>query len=445
MVGGKGNSNGGEGSSFSCSSERSMSNGGDINISKSSSSVNRNSLEGNLDSAIEQRSGNSNNSTALEGENFEHAQKIVSGEQANKISLEGNLEAAKAQRTGQELPVRSQEQSRTGIKASTESEESSNPDLSYFEKSMNIIRANPDLALSGFEQRSLSETLKGLFAGEKLQETSETQIEKNSEQLIADKAVVENLLENNKDVKELTKEEWDSVINVGVNQAAEKHMSEIEQERLEKIKETISIIDIHQVIAENGVSENEARYIQGYFEPSTGKIKINKDAIGMDIGEVLVTVDHETLHKLSQRLDENGAPILNNIGLKRTNMSDLNTGMNEGTTEMYASRDWEEMLPERQEKSYVLEVNIMQQYEVIIGDEVLHDAYMKGGIEGMQDDFDKTMGIGSFDSFCRTMDEMWAAESNGQGKLAMIKHEELSDTLKEYSRRKENINNGNDE
>lgn len=666
MAGEKGNSSSGGDNSFSGGgSDRSMSRG-DGDISSIASSSRRDSLEGDVGSAIRQRGGNSNAAGAFEGERYEYAQIKSTTETSGIRLLEGNLEAAKAQRAVQKLLVKSQERNATDIKGASESKEHPDPERSDFGKTMNEIRANPELALSiigrdklvdrirrdnerealppelrepdadpekltqaldalqkddrakfvdsmkakgyiqeemirsvlskdfhvsdktresihedgsktftdivatdarrnirignteiktgeslsveskagderylasqiehiakqlagmdqdshrmlvvtadyqrmsenakqklgkvlednnadltvlpfyasdlndmvmhmdtgtknesgestsdssdtighgevppesGIEKRSFSESLKGLFTGEKSQGTAETQIEKNGERLIADIITVERLLEINKSAKELTNEEWHSVINVGVHQAAERHMSEVAPERLEEITKTISIVDNHQVMIENGLSEDEARYIQGYFEPSTGKIKINKDAIGMDVGEVLVTVDHETLHKLSQRLDETGKTILNDIGLKRGNMKYRNTGMNEGATEMYASRDMEEMLPERQGSSYVLEVDIMKQYETIVGEKKLHDAYMKGGIDDMKKDFDKTMGIGSFDSFCKTMDEMWAAESNGQNKLAIVKHEELCELLQEYSRRKENEKNGND-
>ena len=104
---------------------------------------------------------------------------------------------------------------------------------------------------------------------------------------------------------------------------------------------------------------------------------------------------------------------------------------------MYASRDMAELLPNRQEGSYVREVEVMQQYERAVGSEMLRDAYMFGGTAPLKEDFDRYTNNGRFDEFCRMMDRMHFAEQNRDFGSADVMRREAEKILGEYARNKE--------
>ncbi len=110
---------------------------------------------------------------------------------------------------------------------------------------------------------------------------------------------------------------------------------------------------------------------------------------------------------------------------------------------MYASRDMSDLLLNRQESSYVREVEVMTRYESIVGSDILHDAYMSNGAALLKEDFDKYMGKGQFDKFCVAMDKMFIAEDNRNDDEADDMHQRLDAMMDEYAKKKESTNNEN--
>ncbi|MGN0650809.1 MAG: hypothetical protein ACI4KM_10260 [Oscillospiraceae bacterium] len=270
-------------------------------------------------------------------------------------------------------------------------------------------------------------------------EDREAIIARERERLEADTQTVQELLAENKPLKELPETERAAVINVAVAKAME-HDPSLTLDMAEEYRSRIQFAELDEVAADNHVDADYAKRIQGYYSPETG-LKINVDAYGSETSETLVTITHETLHMIAQRYNENDEAIPGMTGLKRSDLpqSGRNVGMNEGTTEMYASRDMSELLPNRQESSYTREVDIMQKYEPIVGAENLHEAYMASGTMPLKEDFDTYMGSGKFDDFCRLMDRMHSSESNRDFETADNIHRELEKTLNEYAENKENF------
>lgn len=268
-------------------------------------------------------------------------------------------------------------------------------------------------------------------------EDKESVIARERQRLEADTYTVNELLKEDRPLSELSEEERAAVINVAVAKAME-HDPGLTLDMAENYRSRIHFVNLDEVGAENGVDADYAKRIQGYYSPSSG-MKINTDAYGSETSETLVTIIHETLHMIAQRYDGQDKPISGMTGLKRSDLpqSRRNVGMNEGVTEMYASRDMAELLPNRQEDSYVREVEVMQQYERAVGSEMLRDAYMFGGTAPLKEDFDRYTNNGRFDEFCRMMDRMHFAEQNRDFGSADVMRREAEKILGEYARNKE--------
>lgn len=226
-----------------------------------------------------------------------------------------------------------------------------------------------------------------------------------------DKSAVEKMIEEKKLLNEINEEEKKALVNVGVELAVQKQKFDVTPEQIENIKKSISFVDNNYVMKELNLSENAAHYIQGYYSRD-GKIRLNIDAIGNEAEEGLVTVSHEALHKLSQHYDENGNLIPGSTGLKRNDIESRNVGMNEGVTQMYAARSTEEFTKEREETSYTNEVEVMKEYENIVGTDELLQAYKTGDIAFLSENMDSNIGMGVYDEFCNLIDEMNKCEEN---------------------------------
>ena len=268
-------------------------------------------------------------------------------------------------------------------------------------------------------------------------EDKESVIARERQRLEADTYTVNELLKEDRPLSELSEGERAAVINVAVAKAME-HDPGLTLDMAENYRSRIHFANLDEVVAENGIDADYAKRIQGYYSPSSG-MKINTDAYGSETSETLVTITHEALHMIAQRYDGQDKPISGMTGLKRSDLpqSRRNVGMNEGVTEMYASRDMAELLPNRQEGSYVREVEVMQQYERAVGSEMLHDAYMFGGTAPLKEDFDRYTNNGRFDEFCRMMDRMHFAEQNRDFGSADVMRREAEKILGEYARNKE--------
>ncbi len=268
-------------------------------------------------------------------------------------------------------------------------------------------------------------------------EDKESVIARERQRLEADTYTVNELLKEDRPLSKLSEGERAAVINVAVAKAME-HDPGLTLDMAENYRGRIHFANLDEVAAENGVDADYAKRIQGYYSPSSG-MRINTDAYGSETSETLVTITHEALHMIAQRYDGQDKPIAGMTGLKRSDLpqSRRNVGMNEGVTEMYASRDMSELLPNRQEGSYVREVEVMQQYERVVGGEMLHDAYMFGGTAPLKEDFDRYTDNGRFDEFCRMMDRMHFAEQNRDFGSADVMRREAEKILGEYARNKE--------
>lgn len=178
-----------------------------------------------------------------------------------------------------------------------------------------------------------------------IEQDREAVIAREQERLEADKKTVNELLEANRSLSELSETELNAVVNVAVARAMEQDPL-LTADRAEKFRCCIRFIGLSEVIADNGGDEDYARMIQGYYSPNKG-MKINVDAYGAEISEALVTITHETIHMMAQRFDENERPIPRITGLKRKDIPDLNVGMNEGATQLYAARATADLTPNR--------------------------------------------------------------------------------------------------
>lgn len=252
---------------------------------------------------------------------------------------------------------------------------------------------------------------------------------------------VEKILSEQKKLKELDEYERNVLVDYAVETAIKNHKPDIAVEEIEIIKQKVSFVSIDEVIDDyNGtITKESAKFIQGYYNSSDGRFRINVDAYGTDVEEVLVTIEHETLHLLAQRFSEESELVVGLTGVKRNDLENSfnNVGMNEGITEMYASDDMSIIAPKREETSYVNEVKIARLMEKAFGAEVLHDAYFSNGVGTLKNEFDAIMGEGHFDELCRTMDYMWYYEKNGDQHRAARLHSDLVLRIDEFISRRE--------
>lgn len=254
-----------------------------------------------------------------------------------------------------------------------------------------------------------------------------------------EKAIFEHVMEENKPLDELTEAEKNALIGHSLRNAVEQHSPKTSEERIEEIRSQIKIVDLQTTMQENGIDDPDyAKYIQGYYDAGGG-IRINSEAYGSETQEAAVTIDHEVIHMLAQRYDANGDVLPGETGLKRHDINSRNTGMNEGATEMYAADDMKEYTPGRVESSYTREVGIMTKYRDLIGKEAMHTAYFESGTYDLMQDYDKHMGEGEFDKFCKEMDEMHRAENeSGDKQLADRYYADLESKLNQYQRKRGN-------
>lgn len=259
----------------------------------------------------------------------------------------------------------------------------------------------------------------------------------------SDKLAVEKMIEENKTLNEISEDERKALINVGVELAARKQEFDVTPEQIENVKESITFVDVNHVMKEWNVSEDEAHYIQGYYS-SDGKIKLNVDAVGNEVKEGLVTVSHEALNKLSQHYDENGNLIPGFTGLKRDDIEGRNVGMNECVTRMYASRSTEEFTENREETSYANEVEVMKEYENIVGADELFRAYKTGDTSFLSENMDSNIGMGVYDELCNQMDEMQKCEENGDRRGVEKAKANVKNILESYQKAKGDRNDEQD-
>lgn len=284
------------------------------------------------------------------------------------------------------------------------------------------------------EDRALSPSEIAETRGADLTEERAAVIARERERLEADTETVKELLEEDRSLNELSESERAAVVNVAVARAMEQDPL-MTADKAENFRSRIRFVDLAETANDNMVDERYARRIQGYYSPNTG-MKINVDAYGTETSETLVTITHETIHMMAQRYDENNEAIPGMTGLKRGDLpqSSRNVGMNEGVTELYAARNTAELVPDREESSYVREVAVMESYESIVGTDMLNDAYMYNGAQPLKQDFDRYMGSGRFDDLCRMMDKMHDAENDHDLAAADSMRSELERILGEYSR-----------
>ncbi len=147
---------------------------------------------------------------------------------------------------------------------------------------------------------------------------SEALIAREQERLEADRETVNRFLEENKGLGELSEEERASVLNFAIVKAME-HDPSLTLDKAEDYRNKIQFVTLSEVAKDTGMDLNYARRIQGYYSPEGG-MKINVNAYGFDTNEALVTIEHEAIHMLSQRYDNNDKAIPGFTGLKNNNL-----------------------------------------------------------------------------------------------------------------------------
>ena len=120
--------------------------------------------------------------------------------------------------------------------------------------------------------------------------------------------------------------------------------------------------------------------LEGFTDPDTGEIFINKDAQAVD------TVPHEILHK-----HENGAVD-----------AQMGERFNEGFTE-YLTQKAVSGVGFTPSSSYPQELKITQTLANLIGDTAVETAYFDGDVGAVKDTVDGAKGVGTFDE---TVDAM---------------------------------------
>lgn len=250
---------------------------------------------------------------------------------------------------------------------------------------------------------------------------------------------VRELQKSEKSLEQMNDEELEAIRDIAVYNSISKHMKNTNFENFEKIKENFQFTDKQEIMSKfKNVDEETAGRILGYYEETTENIKINKEGMANSPDEALVTITHETIHKMSKHteINENGESV-EVVGLK-TSKGYHNVGMNEGVTQMYAIRDTEKLSPDYENSSYINEVEIIGYYESIVGETELNNAYFHDGVGALREDFDSHMGVGTFDKLCEKIDNIWYISHNGgdADEIEEIK-QDVMETLDEYKEAKE--------
>lgn len=197
------------------------------------------------------------------------------------------------------------------------------------------------------------------------------------------------------EVNNLSKENLSSIVGIAVQNLRSRYGNTEASARFDSIGKKISFINDKEVRMELGhyYSPN----ICGYYSPSSDTIRINMNG-NATVGDILATIDHETMHLLSKHTKSQG-------GVLNSNILDNNVGMNEGITEMLSIKNMQSINPNYVSNSYTDEVGIMQRFESICGEKELLDAYMKNDMSKIESEFNQLLGSRkAFEKFCNDID-----------------------------------------
>lgn len=197
-------------------------------------------------------------------------------------------------------------------------------------------------------------------------------------------------------VNKLSKKNLETITEIAITNLKSKYQSAVSAERFADLTRKISFIHEADVKKELGNSYNPN--ICGYYTPASDTIRINLDG-NATVGDLLATIDHETMHLISKANRHVEGGVLN---------SDIlfgNVGMNEGLTEMYSIKNMQSVNPDYISHSYTDEVEIMRKFEAICGADKLMDAYMSNDLSQIRDDVNACIGNRkAFEKLCNDID-----------------------------------------
>ena len=209
----------------------------------------------------------------------------------------------------------------------------------------------------------------------------------------------EILIEENKNIKDLSLKELDVVKNYAVKTVIEKFKPE---ENENSINKNIDFVSPDKI---NTTDTDHAKNIGGYYNSKTKKIDVIVSD-DMKVSDILYPIVYETLHKISYhdkkkewafsglQINEKNVVTNSNSKYKNKDLFSLHTGMNEGVTQMYAERIMRNDLHNNNFKSniYKPQAEAMQYFENIYDPQKLKDAYIRNGFNDIEKDFDSIIG-----------------------------------------------------
>ena len=197
-------------------------------------------------------------------------------------------------------------------------------------------------------------------------------------------------------LNKLSKKNLETIVDIAITNLKSKYQTTASAERFSDLTRKISFIREADVKKELGRSYSPN--ICGYYSPATDTIRINIDG-NASVGDLLATIDHETMHLLSKTHRNVEGGVLN---------SDIifgNVGMNEGITEMYSIKNMQTVNPDYVSHSYTDEVDIMKKFESICGADKLLNAYMHNDLSHIRDDVNSCAGNRkAFEKLCNDID-----------------------------------------
>lgn len=194
-----------------------------------------------------------------------------------------------------------------------------------------------------------------------------------------------------KKVHELSKEELSQITHAAVTNLRELYKDRLPASAFEQIEGMVVFVGGEQA------RQEFAPDVCGYYSPATDSIRINLEG-NATVGDLLATIDHEALHRLSDRERVGG-------GLRDRDIVYENVGMNEGVTELLSIEDMREINPDYVSCAYVDEVGVMREFADIFGMDRLKKAYLEEDPSEMETEFNHYMGNShAFEKFCNDLD-----------------------------------------
>lgn len=150
----------------------------------------------------------------------------------------------------------------------------------------------------------------------------------------------------------------------------------------------------------------------GCYDPKDDSIHINLDE-NITVGDLLASIDHEAMHLLAAEKRNAFHMFFGGraTGVRNSEATFGNVGMNEGLTEMYSIKNMKSINPDYESRAYVDLVRLMVRFETACGEDVLLNAYMTNDLSEIKRDYNVCMGNPkAFDKLCCDLDllhHMW--------------------------------------